>query len=117
MAADDTLELRAIMSRWESVRTGWRLTNDEETSLLGGADFSGCVGQAMSWRAPRMEQRMRLLVDLAILLDDLFIDEHRIHSWLRRPLQAAGGQRPIDLMSVSPDWIRAFRRSALDFAP
>lgn len=115
MAGADAMELRAIMSRWEVVRTGWLLTNDEETGLLGGADFAGPVGEATSWRAPKMEQRMRLLIDLAATLDELFIDEHRIRSWLRRPTSASGGHRPIDLMSVSPDWIRSFRRSAQEF--
>ncbi|HEY0027399.1 MAG TPA: antitoxin Xre/MbcA/ParS toxin-binding domain-containing protein [Allosphingosinicella sp.] len=115
MAGVDAMELRAIMARWEHVRAGWLLTNDEETGLLGGADFEGPVGEASSWRAPKMEQRMRLLIDLASSLEDLFIDEHRIRSWLRRPLSSAGGHRPIDLMSVSPDWIRTFRKSAQDF--
>jgi hypothetical protein len=64
-----------------------------------------------------MEQRMRLLIDLASQLDNLLIDEHRIRSWLRRPVDRQGGHRAIDLMSVSPDWIRAFTRSALDFVP
>lgn len=109
------MELRVIISRWEGVRAGWRLTEDEEAGLLGGTDFAGPIGEATSWKAPKLEQRMRLLIGLASELEELFVDEHRIHAWLRRPVDTEGGHRPIDLMSISPDWVRAFRRAARHF--
>ena len=111
------MELRAMMSRWDSLRARWALTPYEEPQLLGGTGFAGPVGNIASWRPARMEQRMRLLLDLGAALDALLVDERRIRAWLRRPLASLDGRRPIDAMSTSPEWIRALRRAALDFTP
>ncbi|MES2096791.1 MAG: hypothetical protein V4459_08510 [Pseudomonadota bacterium] len=116
MADENAIEMRAMMARWESLRARWRLEAHEEAGLLGGAALTGPLGDVASWHAARMEQRMRLLIDLATALDALLVDGARIRNWLRRPLESTGGRAPIDAMASSVEWIRQFRGVATDFA-
>lgn len=117
MANENAIEMRAMMSRWEELRDRWALRPHEEAGLLGGAALRGPVGEVASWRAPRMEQRMRLLIDLGVALDLLLIDGDRINYWLRRERDSMGGRSPIEVMSSSVEWIRQLRGVAQDFVP
>lgn len=117
MAYEDAIEMRAMMARWEALRERWALDSGEEAALLGHATLGGPVGDVASWQASRMEQRMRLLVDLGVALDALLIDGHRVCYWLRRPRDSMGGRCPIEVMSTSVEWIRQLRGIALDFVP
>lgn len=117
MAYEDAVEMRAMMSRWEALRERWALDAQEEAGLLGGGALDGPIGEASSWRAARMEQRIRLLVELGAALDALLIDGHRVCFWLRRPRDSMGGASPVEVMSQSVEWIRQLRGVALDFLP
>lgn len=117
MADEDTMEMRAMMSRWETTRARWALSPDEEAELLGGTGFAGPVGDASSWGAGRMERRMRLLVDLGDGLDRLMRSEADVRRWLRRPMPGIGHARPLDVMGSSVEWIRRFRDAVQDFLP
>ncbi len=117
MAEEDALEMLAMLSRWEGLHARWGLDSDEEAALLGGSAFAGPVGDIESWRSSRMEERMRLLIDLGSGLDALLVDEDRICSWLRRRIDLLGGLTPIEAMSSSIEWIRSLRRAALNFVP
>lgn len=116
MAIENERELCVIMGRWDTVRADWLLNPEEEAHLLGGTGMSGPVDQAESWEAPRMEQRMRLFIELWIALDMLMADEERVRRWLRRPLSSLGDRSPIQAMASSVEWIRTFKNIALDFA-
>lgn len=115
MADEGTMEMRAMMARWEALREQWSLDAGEEAGLLGGTGFEGPVGEVASWQAPRMEQRMRLLIELGGALDVVLGGGHRVCLWLRRPLPSMGGMSPIEAMSSSVEWIRSVRGAALDF--
>lgn len=117
MADEDATEMRAMMARWEALRESWALDAGEEAGLLGGASLDGPVDVVASWRPQRMEQRMRLLIDLGAALDVVLRDGHRVCYWLRRPRDSMGGHSPIEVMSSSVEWIRQLRGVALDFVP
>ena len=117
MAQEDQMEMRAMMSRWEETRARWALSPDEEAELLGGTGFAGPVGEAKSWHAGRLEQRMRLLVDLGNSLESLMRDETHVRRWLRRPMAGIGHRRPIAVMASSVEWIRNLRNAVQDFLP
>lgn len=116
MADENAIEMRAMISRWDATRRRWALEDYEEAGLLGAAALAGPINEPASWGAPKMEQRMRLLIDLAAALDTLLVDETRIRDWLRLPLRSVGNRAPIEAMSSSVEWIRALRNAALDFA-
>lgn len=116
MADENEIEMRAMMSRWEALREHWALAPDEEAGLLGDSALTGPIGKAESWHAARMEQRMRLLIDLGAGLDSLLEDQERIRSWLRKESSSLGGHSPIVAMGSSIEWIRQLRRVAWDFA-
>ena len=117
MADEQAIELRAMIARWEALRERWALDTHEEAGLLGHSALDGPVGEVASWRAPRMEQRMRLLIDLGAALDALLVDGHRVSYWLRCPRESMGGRSPIEAMSTSVEWIRQLRGVAQDFIP
>ncbi len=108
-------ELRTLLALWEELIEHWALDADEEAGLLGGASFAGRIGDIASWHASSMEQRMRLLIELGSLLDDLLSDHERIRRWLRRR-QPSLRQSPIDAMSSSVEWLHWLRHTALSFA-
>ena len=115
MAEENAIEMRVMMARWESLCARWALDDGEEAALLGDASLVGPVGEVASWRASRMEQRMRLLVELGAALETLLGDDYRICVWLRRPRESMSGKSPIDVMATSVEWIRSLHRAALDF--
>ncbi|RYY26138.1 MAG: DUF2384 domain-containing protein [Sphingomonadales bacterium] len=116
MAEESATEMRAMMARWETLRQHWALEPHEEAGLLGDSALTGPVGEIASWRASRMEQRMRLLIDLGAGLDSVLGDRERIRAWLRRETQSFGGRSAIEVMTSSVEWIRQLRRVTWDFA-
>lgn len=116
MAEESAIEMRAMMARWDALRERWALEPHEEAGLLGDAALTGPIGDVGSWHAPKMEQRMRLLIDLGAGLDSLFEDEQRVRVWLRRKTASFGGATPIEVMTSSIEWIRQLRRVTWDFA-
>lgn len=116
MAVEDAMELRATMARWEAVRARWALNPADEAGVLGGTGFEGPPGEASSWRPAQLERRIRLLVSLGDALDVLLRDEARVRAWLRRPCPLIGGQRPLDAMSSSVEFVRVLRDAAEGFA-
>lgn len=116
MADEDAKELRATMARWEAVRVRWALNPDDEADVLGGTGFGGSPGDPASWRPATLERRIRLLVSLGDALDALLRDEARVRAWLRRPCALIGGQRPLDAMSSSVEFVRVLRDAAEGFA-
>ena len=117
MAHEDAMEMRAMMSRWDTTRARWALNAEEEAGLLGGIGFSGPITDITSWSTVHMERRMRMLVDFANALDRVIDDETRVRAWLRRPSPLLDARRPIDAMSASIEFIRALRMAAEGFAP
>lgn len=100
-----TAPMRRVLARWDAVTVHWGLDGDERSALLGGC-VAGPVDDVSSYGLPGAERRMRLLVELDLVLGQVFGDEAQICSWLRRPNQNLGGRRPLDVMAQSPDWIR-----------
>lgn len=117
MALEDQMEMRAMMSRWETTKARWALSPAEEAALLGGTGFGGPVGEAASWNAIALERRMRMLVELGHGLELLMRSEMDVRRWLRRPMPGIGHCRPIDVMESSVEWIRMLRDAVQDFIP
>lgn len=115
MADENAIEMRAMISRWDATRRRWGLEDGEEAGLLGHDALVSPMTELASWAAPKMEQRMRLLIDLAAALDALLADETRVREWLRCPLRSVGNCTPIEAMSSSVEWIRALRNAAREF--
>ncbi|WP_176500224.1 antitoxin Xre/MbcA/ParS toxin-binding domain-containing protein [Sphingomonas sp. HMP9] len=115
MADENAIEMRAMISRWDATRQRWGLEDCEEAGLLGHDALVSPMTGLANWGAPKMEQRMRLLIDLAAALDALLVDETRVREWLHRPRRSVGSHTPIEAMSTSVEWIRAFRNAAREF--
>jgi hypothetical protein len=97
--------LRGVIARWDAVVIRWALDGCERTALLGGG-AEGSVTDVATYRLPTAERRMRLVVELELILERVFADEERTRTWLRQPNRNLGGRTPIEVMAQSPEWIR-----------
>lgn len=97
--------LNGVLARWDAIAIRWGLDGDECSALLG-CFADGPVDDVSSYGLPSAERRLRLLVNLEPVLAEVLVDEDRIRAWLRRANANLGGRAPLEVMALSPEWVR-----------
>lgn len=99
------LPAASLLPRWDAVVIRWGLGPDERTGLLAGG-LGGAVDDVATYRADEAECRIRLIIQLAVSLDEAFGDEGRVRRWLRATNKGLAGLTPIEAMASSTEWTK-----------
>lgn len=99
------LPLLDVLDRWDGLVESWELEPLERCALLGRIDADFALDPS-GYGAAAAEERMRLLVELAPLVEEVIGEGSQVRAWLRRPNPRLAGRTPVQALSASTEWAR-----------
>ena len=98
------MPLKAVLAQWDAIVIRWDLSTRERSSLLGGAR-EGPVADVATYDAPDAEHRMRLVLELEMVVNRAFGDEEMGRRWLRTPNANFSRRTPLEVVAESSEWL------------